>query len=54
MTYPYVWTWSTRLPERRGQFFRVICRGAMNSAMIQFEDGAWYVTSRNAIRKRRI
>lgn len=50
--FPYVWTWKSRLPERRGQLFRVIVRSkAMNSCMAEFEDGTRYITSRNALRK---
>lgn len=26
---PYIWLWKKRLPDRRGQLFRVICRGAL-------------------------
>lgn len=53
MKYSYVWTWKTRLPERRGQFFRVTARGALNSCMVEFEDGERFVTSRNALRRRK-
>lgn len=47
----YRWHWRTRLPERRGQVFRVVCRGAMNGALIEFADGFRAVTSRNALRR---
>lgn len=47
----YRWCWRKRLPERHGQLFRVICRGTMNSCLIEFEDGFRSVTSRNALRK---
>ena len=47
----YRWHWRKRLPERHGQPFRVICRGTMNSCLIEFEDGFRSVTSRNALRK---
>jgi hypothetical protein len=47
----YRWLWRKRLPERYGQTFRVICRGAMNSCLIEFDDGWRCVTSRNALRK---
>ena len=50
MKYPYVYAWNRM--GRKGQFFRVICRGTMNSCLIEFEDGFRAVTSRNAIRKR--
>ena len=38
---------------RKGQACRVICRGKMNSALVEFEDGFKMVTSRNALRKRK-
>lgn len=47
----YRWFWRAKLPERHGEPFRVICRGAMNSCLIEFADGWRYVTSRNALRK---
>lgn len=46
------WHWRTRLPERHGQLFRVVCRGKLNSCLIEFvEDRKRVVTSRNALRK---
>jgi hypothetical protein len=42
-----------RLLDRKGQPFRVICRGTMNSALVEFEDGFKVVTSRNALRRRK-
>lgn len=48
---PYVWRVRTRLPERFGQRCRVVGRGSMNSALVEFADGFWVVTSRNYIRK---
>lgn len=47
----YRWHWRARLPERRGQVFRVVCRGTLNSALIEFTDGFRAVTSRNALRR---
>jgi hypothetical protein len=48
----YRWFWKARLPERRGQLFRVLVRGKLNSCAIQFiSDGKIVVTSRNALRK---
>lgn len=47
----YRWFWKARLPERRGQLFRVLVRGKLNSCLIEFEDGWRVVTSRNALRK---
>lgn len=49
--YPYIWRVRTRLPERKGQPCRMLVRGKMNSALIEFTDGHKVVTSRNYIRK---
>ena len=51
MTYLYVWRVRTRLPERFGSRCAVLVRGRMNSCLVQFEDGAQYVTSRNYLRR---
>jgi hypothetical protein len=37
--------------DRAGQRLRVIARGAMNSALIEFADGHRSVVSRNALRR---
>ncbi len=50
--FPYYWRVKTRLPERKNKPCRVIVRGKMNSALIEFEDGYRVITSRNYIRKR--
>jgi hypothetical protein len=55
--YPYIWSWGNPakypvLGLRKGQPCRVVCRGAMNSALIEFEDGYRVITSRYGIRKR--
>ncbi len=47
----YRWVWKTRLAARRGQAFRLVCRGALNACMIEFGDGVRVITSRNALRK---
>lgn len=48
----YRWRWRARLPERRGELFRVLARGKLNACLIRFEaDGAIVVTSRNALRR---
>lgn len=47
----YVWRVRTRFPERFGQRCRVLVRGALNSALVEFEDGFRVVTSRNYLRK---
>lgn len=49
--YPYVWRVRTRLAHRKGQSCRVLIRGGMNSALVEFEDGFRCVTSRNYFRK---
>lgn len=46
-----VWWWRSRLPERKGQRCRILARGSMNSAKVQFEDGLVTITSRWAVRK---
>jgi hypothetical protein len=52
MIYPYYWRVHTRLPERFGQRCRVLVRGKMNSALVEFESDQYkVVTSRNYIRK---
>lgn len=51
MLFGYVWRVRTRLAERFGQRCRVLKRGAMNNALVQFEDGYEVVTSRNYLRK---
>lgn len=50
--FPYRWAWAVRpQPSRKGQSCRVLVRGTMNSALIEFEDGYQVVTSRNGLRK---
>lgn len=49
--YPYYWRVRTRLPERFGQRLRVLARGKMNSRLVEFEDGAQFITSGNYYRK---
>jgi hypothetical protein len=41
----YRWHWCARLTERRGQLYRVLCRGQFNSCLIEFEDSWRVVTS---------
>jgi hypothetical protein len=55
--YPHVWHWRQKpgydrgsMPrvfdrDRKGERFRVLARGAMNSVLIEFEDGYRVVTS---------
>ena len=50
--YYYAWGPSAmRVLDRKGQLCRLVCRGKMNSCLIEFQDGFKVVTSRNAIRK---
>lgn len=49
--FPYYWRVRTRLPERFGQFCKVLVRGRMNSCLVEFPDGYKVVTSRNYLRK---
>lgn len=51
--YPYFWRWLARLPERKGQFCRVLAWGRMNTVLIEFPDGYRVTTSRHGIRLRR-
>lgn len=48
--FPYVWFWHRM--GRKGQPCRVVCRGKMNSALLEFEDGFRTVTSRSGLRRR--
>jgi hypothetical protein len=56
--FPYIWHWGphpdkpwmTQL-DRKGQRCRVLARGSMNSALIEFEDGSRSVVSRNGLRR---
>lgn len=52
-TFDRVWRWKSKLPSRFGTPCRVVARGTMNSALVEFEDGFRVVTSRFAIRKSR-
>ena len=49
--YPYRWRVRTRLADRFGQRCRVLCRGAMNSCVVEFADGFRVVTSRWYVRR---
>lgn len=52
--YPYYWRVKTRLPERYGQFCKVLSRGKMNTCLVEFPDGYQVSTSRNYIRKHNV
>ena len=47
----YYWRVRTRLPERYGRPCRVLCRGRLNSCLVEFKDGAKFVTSRSYVRR---
>lgn len=47
----YIFRWRKLGPERFNKRCKVIVRGAMNSCLIEFEDGFRVVTSRNALMK---
>lgn len=49
MTYPYIYAWHHM--NRKGHLCRVLCRGKLNSCLVEFEDGYLAVTSRNALRR---
>lgn len=65
--FPYVWSWrwrtwdlpgaTVRVPwfgdgvDRAGQACRVVVRGSMNTALVEFADGWQVVTSRGGLRK---
>lgn len=63
--YPYVWYWRQKpgydrgTPPRmfdrcrKGERCRVLARGRMNSAAIEFPDGYTVVTSRSGLRRSR-
>lgn len=59
--WPYRWAWNKRPTHpkrwepgnRKGQRCRVLARGKMNSALVEFEDGYKTVTSRNGLRRAR-
>ena len=52
--YPYYFAWKNN-PKRATLYKRelkVLARGAMNSALVEFENGQREVISRNALRRR--
>lgn len=54
MKYVYAWGPRGNMPgamDRKGQICKMLARGAMNSALIEFEDGYLAVVSRNALRR---
>jgi hypothetical protein len=56
MKLDYIWRWGPRYPrtlDRKGERCAVIVRGAMNSCLIEFEDGFRAVVSRNGLARLR-
>lgn len=53
-TYPYVYRWENNPTDAKfkGKICRLVCRGALNTVMLEFEDGTRVATSGDAIRKR--
>ena len=54
MTHIYVWGPRGNMPgamSRKGEKCRLLARGAMNSALVEFADGYLAVISRNALRR---
>jgi hypothetical protein len=51
MIYYYAWRNNVKRETMYGRRFLILCRGTMNSAMVQFENGQIEIMSRNAIRK---
>ena len=56
MTYRYCWGPRLVIPglpvlSRKGEACRMIARGAMNSALVEFTDGYRAIVSRNALRR---
>lgn len=49
--YDRIWRWRTTLPDRHGQRLRILARGTMNSALVEFDDGTRHIVSRFAFRK---
>ncbi len=51
MIFDRYWRVRATMPERFGQRLRVIARGTMNSALVEFEDGTKHVVGRWSFRK---
>jgi len=49
--YTYVWKNNLKRQSLCGRHCRVLIRGKMNSALVEFENGQKEVISRNALRK---
>ncbi len=51
--FAYVWSWNKVLGERKGQRCKLLVVGALNSALIEFEDGYLVRTDRRGLRRAR-
>ena len=51
MNYLYVWGNNEKRSTLKGRRCKVIARGKMNSALVEFEGGQREVISRNALRR---
>jgi hypothetical protein len=47
----YVWRIRKWHPERYGQAVQVLARGALNSCLVQFDDGTKMITNRWYLRR---
>jgi hypothetical protein len=45
-TFPWIWWWRCRLPERKGEPCRITAGGSLNSVRVEFPDGFTVITSR--------
>lgn len=60
MTYPLIYRnrlcvlWGSKGSPLFGRKCRIVARGAMNSRLVEFEDGERHVISGNALRKARV
>ncbi len=53
MIYRFAWRNNSKRATLYGRPCRVLARGKMNSALVEFENGQREVVSRNALRKNR-
>jgi len=51
MRFDRVYRWRKYYPALMGRRCRILARGRMNSALVEFADGSKHVVSRFAIRK---
>lgn len=51
MTYRFVWRNNAKRVTLYGRECKVLVRGGMNSALVEFQSGQREIVSRNALRK---